>query len=207
MKKIYLHSLPVRIWHWLNALTIMLLLLTGFQLHLPEITFFMTRNMALAMHRRAGIVMTALWLFWLIYSLASGNLHRHYAMHRRDFLNSAGQMKFYLVSIFKGEKNPFQPTPDAKFNPLQKCAYGFIMGIAAPAMILTGLLYANAFSAGGRQLLVTVIKLMDIVHVFGLYLFAIFLIIHVYMATLGTTAFSHIKAMITGYEETGEKEI
>lgn len=206
MKRIYLHSLSVRVWHWLNAVTVILLLLTGFQFRLPDTASFLSRDTALSMHKWSGLAMTALWVFWLIYNLASGNLRRHYAMHKHDLEYSAGQMKFYLVSIFRGEENPFQPTPGAKFNPLQKCAYGFMMGIAAPVMILTGLLYANAFSIGGHQFSVTVVKLMDIIHVFGLYLFAIFLVIHVYMATLGTTAFSHIKAMVVGYEEE-KKEI
>ncbi len=36
-------------------------------------------------------------------------------------------------------------------------------------------------------------------------MFALYLIVHVYMATLGPTAFSHIKAMIVGYEEEPEE--
>ena len=31
-QKVYLHPLPVRIWHWLNALGFLLLIITGFQL-------------------------------------------------------------------------------------------------------------------------------------------------------------------------------
>lgn len=207
MKRIYLHSLSIRIWHWLNAVTIILLMLTGFQFRMPGMAFLLSKNAALTTHRWAGIAMTVLWTFWFIYCWGSGSFRRNYAIHSHDFRDGSEQMKFYLFSIFKGEKNPFHPTSDAKFNPLQKCAYGFMMGIVAPVMILTGLLYLNAFSIGGHQFSVTVIKLMDIIHVFGLYLFAIFLIIHVYMATLGTTAFSHIKAMIVGYEETGKREI
>ena len=38
------------------------------------------------------------------------------------------------------------------------------------------------------------------------YLFVIYLIVHVYMATLKPTPFTHIKAMITRYEEETETE-
>ena len=201
MKRIYLHPLPLRIWHWVNAVTVVLLLLTGCELRLPESVFFLPRDPALFLHRWAGLALTVLWAFWLLYGLACGTLRRHYALRQRDFGESVRQLKFYLISIFRGEKNPFQPAPEAKFNPLQKWAYGAIMIIIMPAMILTGLSYANAFSVGGHQLPGTVIRAMDIVHVIGLYVLAIFLVIHVYMATLGATAFAHIKAMIVGYEE------
>ena len=33
---IYLHPLPVRIWHWLNALGIVTLCVTGVQIRFPE---------------------------------------------------------------------------------------------------------------------------------------------------------------------------
>ena len=67
------------------------------------------------------------WCFWLVYSLASGNLRRHYALRKKDFRGIFKQSKFYLISIFQGKENPFRPTPEEKFNPLQKLAYGTVM--------------------------------------------------------------------------------
>ncbi len=37
MKRIYLHPLPLRIWHWANALMVILLIITGIQLRIPGI--------------------------------------------------------------------------------------------------------------------------------------------------------------------------
>jgi len=48
-------------------------------------------------------------------------------------------------------------------------------------------------------------KVLDATHVIIAYMFALYLIVHIYMATLGRTAFSHIKAMIVGYEEEPEE--
>ena len=71
--------------------------------------------------------MAVSWCFWLVYSLASGNLRRHYVPRKKDFRGIFKQAGFYLISIFKGEENPFRATPEEKFNPLQKLAYGTVM--------------------------------------------------------------------------------
>jgi len=201
MKRVYLHPLPLRIWHWVNALTVILLLMTGLQFRIPGITSLSPHNPSFALHKWAGLAMMASWFFWLAYGLASGHLTRHYAIRRRDLTGVFTQMNYYLVSIFKGGENPFRPSPEEKFNPLQKLAYSSVMGVFAPMMVVTGLLFVNAFFIRDQMLSWNAIRAVDALHVTGLYLFALFLVIHVYMATLGPTAFTHIKAMIVGYEE------
>ena len=201
MKRVYLHPLPLRIWHWVNALTVILLLITGMQFRVPGIASLGPHNPTFPVHKWAGLAMTASWFFWLAYGLASGHLSRHYAIRKKDLGGIFGQMKYYLVSIFRGEENPFRPSPEEKFNPLQKLAYGSVMGVLAPLMVLTGLLFVNAFFIRDQLLSWNAVKVIDALHVTGLYLFALFLVVHVYMATLGPTAFTHIKAMIVGYEE------
>lgn len=45
MKKIYLHPLPVRVWHWINAISFLILIVTGFQIRyhdMIQITSFKT---------------------------------------------------------------------------------------------------------------------------------------------------------------------
>ena len=37
VKKIYIHPLPVRIWHWSNAVGFVLLILTGLQIRYRDI--------------------------------------------------------------------------------------------------------------------------------------------------------------------------
>ena len=51
------------------------------------------------------------------------------------------------------------------------------------------------------MLLWNIVGVVNVLHVIGAYVFVLYLVVHLYMATLGTTAFSHIKAMIVGYEE------
>lgn len=201
MKRIYLHPLALRIWHWANALVVIVLLITGFQFRIPGIASLWPQSLSFGVHKWAGLAMSASWAFWLVYGLASGHLRRHYSIRRQDLPGIPGQARYYLISIFKGGKNPFRSSPEEKFNPLQKLAYGSIMGFFAPVMVVTGLLFIDAFSMRNPLLSLNAIKTVDAIHVTGLYVFALFLIVHIYMATLGPNMFTHIKAMITGYEE------
>ncbi len=203
---VYLHPLPLRIWHWVNALIVIFLLATGIQFRVPGIAALWPHNSLLAWHKWAGIAMTASWIFWVVYGLATRHFVQHYAFRRNDFERLIEQARYYLFLILRGEKNPFHPSPEEKLNSLQKLAYGTVMGIVSPVMVATGLIFASGFRIGGKLLPFEAIKMIDALHVAGFYLFALFLVVHVYMATLGPTLFTHIKGMIVGYEEYPEEE-
>jgi len=49
------------------------------------------------------------------------------------------------------------------------------------------------------------VRVVDTVHVLLFILFSGFIIVHVYLASLGHTPSAHFKAMITGYEEIEEE--
>lgn len=201
MKRIYLHPLPLRIWHWANALLVLLLIITGIQLRISGVPSLGPHHPALWVHRYAGWAMVASCVFWLVYSMATRNLLRHYGIRTQDFKGMFSQAKYYLISIFRGEENPFRRSPEEKFNPLQKLAYGAILCIFAPILIVTGLLYSDILFLRKYVLLWDIAGVLNAIHVMGSYVFAIYLVIHLYMAALGRTTFGHIKAMITGYEE------
>ncbi len=201
MKKINLHPLPLRIWHWVNAFLVIFLIVTGIQLRIPGVATLPPQSSALLWHRYAGWAMAASWVFWLIYGLVGHHLRQNYRFRSRDFRGIFRQAKFYLVSIFKGEENPFRPSPDEKFNPLQKLAYGSIMGLFAPLLVITGLLFSDIPVFRKTILLWNAAGTINAIHVLAAYVFVLYLVFHLYMATLGRTLSSHIKAMIVGYEE------
>jgi thiosulfate reductase cytochrome b subunit len=201
VKKIYLHPLPLRIWHWVNALMVMVLIITGIELRIPGIAALPPNNTPLLVHKFAGWAMTVSFVVWLVYGLISGNLSRHFMIRRRDLKGVFRQAKFYLFSIFRGEENPFRPSPDEKFNPLQKLAYEAIMCIFTPVLVITGVLFSDILFLRKYILLLNGVKVLDAIHVMGTYVFVLYLVIHIYMSTLGRKATSHIKAMIVGYEE------
>ncbi|MDH3941956.1 MAG: cytochrome b/b6 domain-containing protein, partial [Xanthomonadales bacterium] len=41
-ERVYLHPVPVRIWHWVNALGFLLLILTGFQIRYVDLFSLMS---------------------------------------------------------------------------------------------------------------------------------------------------------------------
>lgn len=207
MKKIYLHPLPLRVWHWVNALLVILLIITGIQLRISGVPSLQPHHPSLWIHKYAGWAMVASCVFWLIYSLATRNLSRHYAIKTGDLKGMFTQAKFYLVSIFKGEENPFRPSPEGKFNPLQKLAYGSIMFVFAPILAVTGLLCSDIQFLRKYVLLWDIAGVVNALHILAAYVFLLYLVVHLYMATLGRTTFAHIQAMIMGYEEEPDEPV
>lgn len=71
-------------------------------------------------------------------------------------------------------------------------------------MVSTGIIYY--YVAHGGITLKTV-REIAVIHTLGAFALIAFTIIHVYMTTTGHTPTSHIKAMITGWDEVEEEEI
>lgn len=105
---------------------------------------------------------------------------------------------FYLpgrdgFGIFLGEAHPAKPTVRRKHNPLQRLSYLFLKLVINLAIWTTGALYLTLPWTG--------LDLATIAwsHVVAAYAMAFFIIVHVYMATMGETVGEYIRAMITGY--------
>jgi thiosulfate reductase cytochrome b subunit len=207
MKKIYLYPLPLRIWHWLNSAIILLLTITGIQLRISEAGIFARYSFVVMFHKYLGFLLAASFLFWLFYSLFTGGLRKHYLIRLKDLKGMALQAWFYLFALFRGGRNPFTPTPEEKFNPLQKVAYLSVMGLFTPVIVITGILFADVTYFLGFIRMMGGLRILDAIHVVTGYIFVIYFLVHLYMSTLGPSIFSHIMAMITGYEHEpgGEK--
>jgi thiosulfate reductase cytochrome b subunit len=201
MKHDELHPLWLRIWHWVNTALICLLILTGVRLRVPGIAFLFAYRNAVLLHRLTGAVMTLSYLFWLVYSIWSGSLRKNYAFHRRDLKNIFCQAEYYAFGVFRGRVNPCPATPEEKFNALQKIAYLSVQFALTPVIAVTGIFFSNIPYFHGAINATGGIRILDAIHVIVAYLFAIYLIVHVYMSTLGAKPLTHIKAMFTGYEE------
>ena len=213
MKKVFLHTLTIRIWHWINALIVIALMVTGIQLRAPGIEEFAHRmaiwvpeySMAVLIHKYIGYAMALSFLFWLIYIMASGSFRTHYLPRPADIPILGKQARYYIFGLFQGSENPFIPTAEGKFNPLQKIAYGSVMLVITPFIVITGILFSDIFLFRGVIDRMGGIRLLDALHVLASYLFLLNLIVHLYMCTMGHHIFDHIKAMILGYEEMSEK--
>jgi len=206
MKKVFLHPIPIRIWHWINAGLIFFLIMSGIQLRFPAVSVFRYEQAAL-LHKIFGFVLTGSFFYWIIYYLITGGLAKHYMLHIRDAKGMVRMAFFYIFSMFKGARRPFTPSAAERFNPLQKVAYLSLMLILMPVIIFTGILFSDVSYFLNIIDFIGGVRTLDAIHVATGYAFILYIIVHLYMATLGYRLISHIKAMITGYgEEQDEPE-
>jgi thiosulfate reductase cytochrome b subunit len=201
MSKVYLYPLSIRIWHWTNAFIIVVLIITGLQLRIPDIRIFSSYSFVTSLHKYTGFACAASFIFWIVSYIFTGGLIRHYILTFHDIKTMPKQAWYYMYGLFVGRESPFKPSPTCKFNPLQKMAYCKVMFFFTPVIIITGILFSDILyflpiinAIGG-------IRVLDAIHVTFGYIFFIYLIVHVYMATLGAKPYTHIKTMFTGYEE------
>jgi thiosulfate reductase cytochrome b subunit len=200
MKLIYLHPLPLRIWHWANAFIVVLLIATGLYLRIHGIAALKPHDPILTLHKFMGFMMIIATFFWFVYNMSNKNLRRHYRIGRQYLKGIFPQIEYYLFSIFAGKENPHKASAGDKYNPLQKIAYNAVMFIFLPVQEVTGLLFMglSVFMSG------SLIGFICAIHVIFSYLLVLYLIVHLYMSTLGDTFFSHTKTMITGYKDHGD---
>lgn len=204
-ERIYLTLTPVRIWHWLNALGIVTLCITGAQIRFPEyINIFGTYRAAVRLHHTAGIVVAISFLLWLFYyGVIAKMLVRLYVPTAEDLKYGAfRQALYYFFHYFRGDKpNPHQESPTNKFNPMQKGAYVVIMMVLVPLVIITGLILMNLGPLSSLAHLLGGVRVVAGIHFLLACALGAFLPTHFYLATLGHTPFAHFKPMWTGWEE------
>jgi len=208
MKKIYLHPIPIRLWHWINAAGFIILIVTAIQIRYGNIVNLFSFETAVDIHSWTGFILIGNYFIWLFYYLLTGKIKIYIPpIHHpvEFFKKSIRQAKFYGYGILIGDSNPHHSTPDNKFNPMQQISYLMIMVLLIPVQIITGLLLwdPKLFSAIVNPV---GIQIVDIIHVLLWIFFSAFIVVHFYLATLGHTTFAHIKAMFTGYEEEEEHE-
>jgi len=202
-RKEILHPLTIRIWHWVHAVAIVLLVLTGIQLRFPDlITWFGTFKRAVNIHNILGFTVLFDYLLWFGYYAVTRQLVRQYIPAPEDFsFGIPTQSAYYFARIFFGDPAPFAPTPEAKFNSLQKITYFGVMFVLVPLQIVTGVLLWDLERFHSIIAALGGVRVLDAFHIIIAYVVAAFLIMHVYLSTLGHTFFEHFKAMIVGYEE------
>lgn len=112
------------------------------------------------------------------------------------------QARYYLVGIFKGEPHPFQRGPERKLNPLQEVTYLVILNVLLPLQTLSGLAMWGAQRWPDAVAAVGGLPALAAVHTLGAWLFAAFLVAHMYLTTTGPTPLAMIRARIVGWDET-----
>jgi thiosulfate reductase cytochrome b subunit len=207
LRKIYIHPLPVRIWHWTNATCFIVLILSAVQIRYVGVINVVSFRTAVLTHNWTGFILIGNYFIWLLFYLNSDKIKAWLPQRPREhFEGCLRQMQFYAYGIFVGDRNPFHVTPYSKFNPLQIMLYQVVMLLLVPIQMYTGLLLWDVKHFSAQVEFFGGVRIIDTVHVLIFIFFVFFIQMHVYLATLGHTPTAHIRAMISGYEEFDESD-
>ena len=198
----YLYPKWIRLWHLLNAIIFLILIVTGLSMQYTDKenpAYVVGFAKAVKWHNFAAVLLIINYIFFVTGNLLTKN-GRYYRMGKNDFLSGQGkQLKYYSRGMFKGEKHPFPVTEENKFNPLQKLSYVLAMYIAIPLLIISGIglllpeiTLPSLFGISG-------LILTDILHITMGFFLSIFMVIHIYTCTLGAKPTSLFWGMISGY--------
>lgn len=214
------HSLTTRIWHWLNAIALIVLFMSGLNIsnahrHLYWGDYgFDPADAWLSVIRFPGWATipgrydlaeardwhnAAAWIFalglllWWIASLVNRHFRRDIATSLREWHPKAlwADALHHLKGKFHG--------PDGGYNLLQRITYGLVLGVLLPLMVFTGLAISPGFEPaapwmvdllGGRQ------SARSLHFIAAWALFAFF-VIHIALV-LVSGPIKQIREMITG---------
>lgn len=200
MKKIYLYSKFERFWHWFQAIMIILLLATGFEVHGSFELFGFQK--AVDLHNTLGLTWLGMFFFFVFWMFVTHEYKQYIPTTKKLF----EVVMYYASGIFKGETHPVHKSKNAKHNPMQRLTYLGLTAVLLPFQMVTGFLYWGYNNWADWGLSFLSLDVLAILHMIGGFAILIFLIVHIYMTTTGHTVTAHIAAMFSGWEEVPEGE-
>jgi len=194
IKSVYVYEVPVRLWHWINALSITVLCVTGYFIGKPlptmpgEASAHYLMGYIRFAHFTAGYLM-AVGLLGRAYWALVGNHHARElfwvpVFQKSYWVEVFNMLRWYLFLIPK-------PNQYVGHNPLARFAMFFVYLLLSLFMLLTGFaLYGEGSQAGSWQerLFGWVIPLfgqsqdVHTWHRFGLWGIVLFVMLHIYAA-------------------------
>lgn len=210
---IYVFNLPVRIWHWLHALSIVTLIVTGYLIAVPLPSLsgeasdhFLMGNLRLV-HFSAAFVFTIGLLVRAYVALVGDKYARGLFIvpvwKRIYWKRLWHEVKFYSFMTRKASKS-------VGHNPLAQMFMWLINVVLAIFMICTGFaLYSQGTGAGSWAdsmfgwvfVLEASSQTVRMWHLMGMWLMLFFIIVHMYMAIRADFASRQngVSAMINGW--------
>ena len=199
-ERLYLYPVWIRIWHWVNALMFLVLIVTGLSMQYSDPGYPMIRfDVAVSVHNLSGIVLSLSFILFVVANFLTRNYHYYKCQQKGCMVRVKRQLDFYLLGIFRKENPPYPVSIERKFNPLQKISYLVAMYLLMPIIIITGLalmypevIISNVFGISG-------IHLTDLLHIIIGFILSIFMVVHTYFCTIGKSPIDSFKSMITGW--------
>jgi thiosulfate reductase cytochrome b subunit len=157
-------------------------------------------DLAVSIHNTCGILLTFSYLVVIVGNIITTN-GRYYRIKKTGFMvEIIRQARYYLYGIFKGEKAPYPINGERKFNPLQKISYVAVLYFLMPLVVLTGwamifpelIIADKIFGTSG-------LHFTDLVHILVGFILSLFMVVHIYLCTIGKPAGTHFRAMMSGW--------
>jgi thiosulfate reductase cytochrome b subunit len=200
--KIYFYPIWLRIWHGINALCILILIFTGINMQYSNPgAELMNFNLAVNLHNIAGIIVTANYFLFFFGNMLTSN-KKYYRLKLKGLFNRLQlQIGYYTSGLFKHQQPPFPLSPKRKFNPMQKVSYLFVMYLCIPGLIITGLALLFPETIIERVYSISGISMTAILHASLGFLVSIFLVVHLYVASIGKNPLDNFKSILNGYHD------
>ena len=198
--RIYFYPVWIRSWHLLNALCCLVLIYSGFSMYFSSGSSFLSgfKN-AVSLHEWSGIVLGINYLAFIMGNCLNGN-GRFYKLKFKELAEETGrQIRYYIFGMFRGEKEPYPVTEERKFNPLQKIAYFSVIYVLLPLSLISGLMMLFPEDIQFSIFNLSGLWFVDLFHISAGFLISVFLVIHIYSATIGFK--KNFRAIITGWHE------
>ena len=184
-----------RAWHWTQMALIFTLVFTGFGLNgVHDLIAF---KPAVMLHTIAALILLGVWIFAWFWLITTG-AWKQFVPTLEGMLEVT---RFYVYGVFKGEAHPHRKLYWRKHNPLQILAYFGLKVIIFPAIWITGILYLTYNFWEPMPNSGAMIALVANLHLLAAYVIVTFVIIHLYLLTVGHGFLHHIKPMVSGFEE------
>ena len=196
VNRIYLYKRYERFWHWSQAVLVISMLITGFEVHGAYKLFGFKQ--AVSLHTISAWTLLTLWSFTAFWQFTTGEWKQYIPTLKKV----DAMVRYYAFGIFCGAPNPFHKTAEKKHNPLQRLAYLVLLSVLSPIIWGSGLFYLfySNWKGWGVDAYLS-LEAVALIHTAGAFMMLVFFIAHVYLTTTGHTPTAHIKTMITGWEE------
>ena len=190
-----------RFWHWSQAFLIISLLFTGFGLH--GLHHLIPFPLAVLLHTGAAILLITLWVFTIFWWFTTGEWKQFFPKNE----NLWTIMKYYAWGILQGASKPYHKRLHSKQNPLQALTYVALTFFIGATLWSTGIAYLLYNFWEGHSWSNQAFTIVVFLHTAAAWGMAIFVVIHVYMATTGKPWYHYIHSMVTGKDDVELTEV
>jgi len=199
---IFKHTIITRIMHALHMISMILLILTGFQIYSPaRFVIFPTLEMARYIHFIFMYLIIAVMVYKIYYTIVTGEI-KELIFRWRDLMEMPALIKHYIYGIFTGAKKKDW----GKYNPGQRLVYS-MWPFMLLAQAITGIAMYFTQSWSSFNNLFGGLQNIRFIHFILCWLFVITTAAHFYLGSTGPKVLDFYKSVVTGWEKhTAEKK-